>query len=463
MEKNQSAQGRDSLGSRLGFILLSAGCAIGLGNVWKFPYMVGQFGGGLFVLIYLGFLLMLGIPIMTMEFSLGRAARKSPVRLYGELEPKGTKWHIHGYFAMGGNVILMMFYTTVAGWLLQYFTKTAAGEFSGLDSDGVASVFGEVLSDPLTQILFMAAVVIMGTVICSFGVKNSLEKVTKIMMIALLVLMVAISINSFFLDGAKAGLKFYLVPNFDIMKEVGLFNIITGAMSQAFFTLSLGIGSMAIFGSYIGKDRALFGESINIALLDTFVAIVSGLIIFPACFTYNGGNVNAGPSLIFETLPSVFNNMPLGRLWGALFFVFLSFAALSTVFAVFENIIACIMDLTKLSRPKASLLCGGGILILSIPCILGFNLWSEFAPLGKGTTVMDLEDFAVSNILLPFGSLVFVLFCTSKKGWGAESFLEEANTGRGVKINKAMRVYMQYALPIILLAFSVFSVINFFV
>jgi len=460
--KNMGGE-RDRLGSRLGFILLSAGCAIGLGNVWKFPYMVGQFGGGLFVLLYLTFLLIIGIPVMTMEFSLGRASRKSPVALYRALESKGSKWHIHGYFAFGGNVILMMFYTTVAGWLLQYFTKTAVGEFENKGAAAVKGEFAQMLSDPWMQILAMVIVVVLGTAVCALGVKKSLERVTKVMMVALLVLMVAIAVNGFFLDGAAAGLRFYLVPNFDVMKEIGLFNIITGAMSQAFFTLSLGIGSMAIFGSYIDKERSLLGESINIAVLDTFVAFVSGLIIFPACFTYNNGEVGAGPSLIFQTLPNVFNNMPLGRLWGSLFFAFLSFAALSTVFAVFENIIACIMDMTGLGRLKASLICGGGMIFLSLPCILGYNVWSAFTPFGGGSAVLDLEDFIVSNILLPIGSLVFVLFCTSRYGWGWDKFVEEANAGKGLKIAPWMRRYMKYVLPVIMATFSVLSIVTFFI
>ncbi len=456
-------QERDSLGSRLGFILLSAGCAIGLGNVWKFPYMVGQYGGGLFVILYLVFLLILGIPVMTMEFSLGRAARKSPIALYHELEPKGTKWHIHGYAAFVGNIILMMFYTSVAGWLLQYFMKMVKGDFVGLTSQQVSDEYGVMLSSPWTQLLFTAIVVVAGAVVCALGVKKSLERVTKVMMVALLVLLIAIAVNGFFLDGAAEGLKFYLVPNIDTMREVGLFNIITGALCQSFFTLSLGIGSMAIFGSYINRERSLLGESINIAVLDTFVAVVSGLIIFPACFTYNNGEVNAGPPLIFQTLPNVFNNMPLGRLWGALFFLFLSFAALSTVFAVFENIIACIMDLTGLSRIKASVICGVGMLVLSLPCILGYNVWSGFAPFGDGSSVLDLEDFIVSNLLLPIGSFVFVLFCTSKHGWGWDNYIEEVNAGKGLKIQKWMRNYMKYVLPVLMFAFCILSVVTFFI
>ena len=460
--KNTTQKEREGLGSRLGFILLSAGCAIGLGNVWKFPYMVGQNGGGLFVLIYIAFLLIFGIPIMTMEFSLGRASRKSPIKMYKELEPKGSKWHLHGYAAFIGNVILMMFYTTVSGWLLSYFIKTVSGGFDGLESAAVTAEFGNTVSDPIGQILFMGITVVLGALVCSLGVKKSLERVTKVLMIALLFLMLAVAVNGFFLDGAGEGLKFYLVPNLEGIGAKEVFNIIVGAMSQSFFTLSIGIGSMAIFGSYIDKERSLLGESISIAAVDTFVAFVSGLIIFPACFTYNDGNVGAGPSLIFETLPNVFCNMPLGRLWGSLFFIFLSFAALSTVFAVFENIIACLMEMTGLGRVKSSIICGAGIFALSIPCILGFNLWSSFAPFGDGSTVLDLEDFAVSNVLLPLGSLIFVLFCTSKRGWGWDNFIEEANTGHGLKIKSWMRTYIKYVLPVLLLIFCTINIVMFF-
>lgn len=454
---------REKLGSRLGFILLSAGCAIGVGNVWKFPYMVGQFGGGLFVLIYLIFLVIMGIPVMTMEFSLGRASQKSPALLYQQLEKPGHKWHIHGGAALFGNIVLMMFYTSVTGWLLQYFVKMLKGDFDGLASSEVTSQFGAMTSDPWMQILFVAIVVILGVVVCSLGVKKGLERVTKVMMLALLGIMLILAINSFTMSGASEGLKFYLIPNFEIMKEVGPFNIITGAMSQAFFTLSLGIGSMAIFGSYIGKDRSLLGESVNVAVLDTIVAFISGLIIFPACFTYNNGVVNAGPPLIFETLPNIFNNMPLGRLWGSLFFIFLSFAALSTIFAVFENIIACIQDYTNWSRLKTALIFGVGIFVLSIPCILGFNVWSGFMPFGEGSSVLDLEDFIVSNVLLPLGSLTFVLFCTLKQGWGWDKFVEEANQGKGLKVKSWMRVYMCYVLPVIIAVFAVIGIVTFFI
>ena len=453
---------RESLGSRLGFILISAGCAIGIGNVWKFPYMVGQNGGGLFVLLYLVFLAIIGVPVMTMEFALGRASRKSPVRLYQALEKKGCKWHIHGYFALLGNIILMMFYTSVAGWMLQYFVKTASGDFVGLDGTLVSAEFGNMLADPWTQLFYTGLVVVAGALVCSTSIQKSLEKVTKVMMVALLGIMVVLGINGLFLDGAKEGLSFYLVPNIDLMKETGIFNIVTGAMSQAFFTLSLGIGSMAIFGSYIGKERALMGEAVNVATLDTAVALISGFIIFPACFTYNNGVVNAGPPLIFQTLPSVFNHMPLGRLWGSLFFVFLAFAALSTVFAVFENIIACFMELTSLSRKKVSLLVGVGLFFLSIPCVFGYNLWSAFEPFGAGSTILDFEDFLVSNVLLPVGSLIFCLFAVSRYGWGFDKLIREANEGKGLKIARWMRPYLCYVLPVLLVCFAVLSIVTFF-
>ncbi len=453
---------REKLGSRLGFILLSAGCAIGVGNVWKFPYMVGQNGGAIFVLIYLFFLIAMGVPVMTMEFSLGRASQKSMTKLYDELEPKGSKWHFHGYAALVGNILLMMFYTVVCGWLLQYFVKMLKGDFTGVTTQFVGSQYSDMTANPWMQMLFTGIVIIIGFVVCAFGVKNSLEKVTKVMMIALLIIMVVLAVNGFFMEGTLEGLKFYLVPNIDNVKEVGIFNVVTGAMSQSFFTLSLGIGSMAIFGSYLDKDRSLFGEAINVAVLDTFVAITAGLIIFPACYTYNNGNVNAGPSLIFETLPNIFNNMPLGRLWGSLFFLFLTFAALSTVFAVFENIIACVQDLTNWSRKKICLIGTFAIFVLSLPCILGFNVLSGFAPFGEGSVVLDLEDFIVSNLLLPIGSFVFVMFCTSKYGWGYDNFVNEANQGKGLKVQKWMKVYFKYILPVLLFAFIIISIVTFF-
>lgn len=439
---------REKLGSRLGFILLSAGCAIGIGNVWKFPYMVGQYGGGAFVLIYLFFLVILGIPVMTMEFSMGRASQKSPARLYQQLEPKGSKWHFHSYFAIAGNYLLMMFYTTVAGWMINYFVSTASGKFKGATPQEVEGLFSQMLGDPVSSVIYMAIVVVFGFFVCSFSLQKGLERITKVMMLMLLGIMIVLAVNSIFTDGGQAGLKFYLLPDFNRMKKIGVGNVIVGAMNQAFFTLSLGIGAMAIFGSYINKERSLLGESVNVAVLDTFVAFCSGLIIFPACFSYNV-EVTSGPSLIFITLPNIFNNMPLGRLWGTLFFVFMSFAALSTVLAVFENIISCTMDLFGFSRKKASLINCLLMLVLSLPCALGYNVLSAFAPLGDGTTVLDLEDFIVSNLLLPGGSLIFVLFCVSRYGWGWDSFVNEANTGKGLKIKKWMRPYMTYVLPII--------------
>ncbi len=441
---------RERLGSRLGFLLLSAGCAIGVGNVWKFPYMAGQYGGGAFVLVYLFFLIVLGVPVMTMEFALGRASRKSPVRLYSKLAPEGSKWHLHGYVAMLGNYILMMFYTTVTGWMVQYFVNMARGKFVGEDAAGVAAIFGEMLADPITMTIYMLIVVVAGFAINSIGLQNGVEKVTKVMMLALMVIMVVLAFNSIFMEGGEEGLKFYLLPDFARMKEIGMADVIGGAMSQSFFTLSLGIGSMAIFGSYIGKERALMGESVRVAVLDTFVALASGLIIFPACFAY-GVEADSGPSLIFITLPNIFNNIPMGRVWGSLFFIFLTFAAFSTILAVFENILSCTMDLTGWGRKKASLVNGIIISIISIPCILGFNVWSSFQPLGPGSGVLDLEDFVISNLILPLGSLIYVLFCVSRYGWGWDKFIAEANEGAGLKVAKWMRPYMTYVLPIIIL------------
>lgn len=441
---------RERLGSRLGFLLLSAGCAIGVGNVWKFPYMAGQYGGGAFVFVYLFFLIILGVPVMTMEFALGRASRKSPVKLYDELAPKNSKWYIHGYIAMLGNYILMMFYTSVTGWIIQYFVDTARGKFVGIDTAGVEAAFGEMLANPVTMGAYMLLVVVAGFAINSIGLQNGVEKVTKVMMLALMVIMVVLALNSIFMEGGQEGLKFYLLPDFQKMKEIGIGSVIVGAMNQAFFTLSLGIGSMAIFGSYIGKERALMGESVRVAVLDTFVALASGLIIFPACFAY-GVEANSGPSLIFITLPNIFNNIPLGRFWGALFFVFLTFAAFSTILAVFENILSCTIDLWGWSRKKASLINGVLISVLSIPCVLGFNLWSSFQPLGPGSGVLDLEDFVVSNLILPLGSLIYVLFCVSRYGWGWDKFVAEANEGKGLKVAKWMRPYMTFVLPVIIL------------
>lgn len=446
------------MGSRLGFILLSAGCAIGIGNVWKFPYMVGQNGGGIFVLIYMLCLAVIGVPVMTMEFAMGRAGQKSSAKLYYDLEPKGSKWHLHGYVTIVGAYLLMMFYTTVAGWMLQYFVDTAAGKFVGADSAEVRELYKEMLADPATMTVYMLIVVLIGFGVCSLGVQKGLEKITKVMMLALLAIMVLLAVNSIFMDGGSEGLTFYLKPDLQRMKEVGIGNVVVGAMNQSFFTLSLGMGAMAIFGSYIGKERALMGEAVNVAILDTFVAVTSGLIIFPACFAYNVAP-DSGPNLIFITLPNIFNHIAGGRIIGSLFFVFLSFAALSTVLAVFEQILACTMDVWGWNRKKACIINGVLIFVLSIPCVLGFNVLSNISPLGEGSTIMDLEDFLVSNIILPLGSLIFILFCVTRYGWGWDKFVAEANAGKGLKVAKWMRGYMTYVLPVIVLIIFVMSIL----
>ncbi len=457
--KNKHMQQREHLGSRLGFILLSAGCAIGIGNVWKFPWMAGQYGGGAFVIIYLIFLLILGVPIMTMEFAMGRAAQKSPVKMYQELKPN-TKWSIHGIVCYIGCIVLMMFYTTVAGWMLLYFFKTATGQFAGLDSSGVEAQFGAMLANPGQMTVAMAIVVISGFLVISFGVQKGLERVTKFMMLALMILMLILAVNSIFLEGGAEGLKFYLVPSLKRMREIGIGNTIVGSMNQAFFTLSLGVGAMAIFGSYIGKDRALTGEAVRVSLLDTMVALCSGLIIFPACSAY-GVEVTNGPALIFMTLPNVFNHITFGRLWGSLFFVFMTFAAYSTVLTVFENIVACTQDLTGWNRKTTCLVCCVGILILSMPCLLGYNVLSNVHPIA-GHDILDSEDFVLSNLLLPLGSLVYVIFCTTRYGWGWDNFLAEANTGDGLKMPRALHFYMKYIVPIIILIIFFFGLYNFF-
>ena len=450
---------REHLGSRLGFLLLSAGCAIGIGNVWKFPWMTGQYGGGAFVLIYLLFLLVLGVPVLTMEFAMGRAAQKSPLKMYQALKP-GSKWGWHGYVCLLGNVMLMMFYTTVAGWMLQYFVDTARGVFVGLDTAAVEAKFGEMLASPGKMTVYMAVVVVLGFSIISIGIQKGLERVTKVMMMALIVLMFLLSLHSMTLPGGGTGLRFYLVPDFDRMLEIGVGNVIVGAMNQSFFTLSLGIGAMAIFGSYIGKERALMGEAVRVSLLDTMVALCSGLIIFPACFAY-GVDVNSGPALIFMTLPNVFNHIALGRFWGSLFFLFMTFAAFSTVLAVFENIVCCVGELTLWSRKKACLICCVGIFLLSLPCLLGYNLWSGVRPIA-GHDILDSEDFMVSNVMLPLGSALFVLFCTVRYGWGWKNFMAEANEGTGLKVAQWMRPYMTYVLPVIVLVIFIIGLVGFF-
>ena len=450
---------REHLGSRLGFLLLSAGCAIGIGNVWKFPWMTGQYGGGAFVLIYLLFLLVLGVPVLTMEFAMGRAAQKSPLKMYQALKP-GSKWGWHGYVCLLGNVMLMMFYTTVAGWMLQYFVDTARGVFVGLDTAAVEAKFGEMLASPGKMTVYMAIVVVLGFSIISIGIQKGLERVTKVMMMALIVLMFLLSLHSMTLSGGGAGLRFYLVPDFDRMLEIGVGNVIVGAMNQSFFTLSLGIGAMAIFGSYIGKERALMGEAVRVSLLDTMVALCSGLIIFPACFAY-GVDVNSGPALIFMTLPNVFNHIALGRFWGSLFFLFMTFAAFSTVLAVFENIVCCVGELTLWSRKKACLICCVVIFLLSLPCLLGYNLWGGVRPIA-GHDILDSEDFMVSNVMLPLGSALFVLFCTVRYGWGWKNFMAEANEGTGLKVAQWMRPYMTYVLPVIVLVIFIIGLVGFF-
>ena len=447
---------RETLKSRLGFILLSAGCAIGIGNVWKFPYIAGQGGGGAFVLFYLIFLVILGLPIMTMEFAVGRASRKSPVRAYQALEKPGQKWHIHGYFTLIGCYLLMMFYTTVAGWMLHYFYMTATGKLAGLNAEQVAGKFTEMLANPATMTFWMVFVVVVSILVCAKGLQSGLERVTKGMMIALLLIMVVLAVNSLFMPGAKEGLSFFLVPDFARMQEVGVVNTLVSAMNQAFFTLSLGIGAMSIFGSYIGKEHSLLGESVRIVVLDTFVAITAGLIIFPACFTYHVDQTS-GPSLIFITLPNIFANMSMGRLWGSLFFLFMAFAAMSTVLAVFENIICCGMELTGCSRKKSSLVNLVLIILLSMPCVLGYNLWTWDGFAVFGGAVLDVEDFLVSNLFLPLGSLVYLLFCVTRYGWGWQNYKKEVNTGKGLKVQDWMRGYLTYVLPLIVVFIFAFG------
>ncbi len=441
---------REKFSSRLGFILISAGCAIGIGNVWRFPYITGQYGGGAFVLIYLLFLVILGLPIMVMEFSVGRASRHSAARSFHVLEPKGTKWHLYSYGAMLGNYLLMMFYTTVCGWMLDYFVKMAKGTFTGMDPDAVGNVFNEMLANPGEMTFWMILTTLLGFFICSLGLQKGVERITKVMMLCLLSIMVILSIKSLTLPNAMEGVKFYLLPDFGRLAENGLAQGIYAAMGQAFFTLSLGIGAMAIFGSYIGKERSLTGEAIRIGILDTFVALMAGMIIFPACFSF-GVDQTQGVGRVFVTLPNVFNQMTGGRFWGALFFVFMTFAALSTIIAVFENILSFAMDLWGWSRKKAVIINGIAIVILSMPCVLGFNLWSGFAPFGPGSTIQDLEDFIISNNLLPLGSLVYLLFCVTRYGWGWKNFVKEADCGDGLHFPKWSRAYVTFVLPVIVL------------
>lgn len=467
---------RERLGSRLGFILLSAGCAIGVGNVWRFPSMAGAHGGGIFVLFYLIFLVLLGLPVMTIEFSLGRASQKSPIYMCRELEKPGQKWHWHGKGALVANCLLMMFYTSVTGWFFYYFYKFISGDMTKLAagvtekfgeisqsveatkalSEKVDGVFGGMVGSTLITVAVVALVVILGFLILSFGLEKGVERVTKVMMSALIVLMVVLAVNSFTMSGAKEGLAFYLIPDFSKFSA----QTIVQAMNQAFFTLSLGIGSMAIFGSYIDKKRSLMGESVNILVLDTFVAITAGLIIFPACTTY-GVSTEGGPNLLFNAMATVFSDMPGGRWWGAVFFLFMIFAAMSTIIAVFQNILAMVRELTGWSIRKGCVICGIALLILSVPCALGFNVWSGFVPFAEGSAVLDLEDFLVSNIALPLGCLCMVLFCVKKNAWGFENFMEEANAGKGLKVKRWMRPYMTYVLPAAIVVLFVIGIVNF--
>ncbi|MCL3787823.1 sodium-dependent transporter [Ruminococcus bromii] len=440
---------RESFKSRLGFILVSAGCAIGIGNVWRFPYVAGENGGGLFVLLYLVFLVLMGIPVLTMELAVGRASRKSAVLGYKKLEKPKSKWHIHGWFCMLGCYLLMMYYTTVSGWMTSYFYKFATGTFeSGMTSEQVSGVFSQLQSNPIEMVIWMAIITILGFLVCSRGIQKGIEKVSKVMMIALLVLILALAVNSILLSGAGEGLKFYLVPNFEKVSEIGIGNIVSAAMNQSFFTLSLGIAAMEIFGSYMSKDNTLPGESVKICALDTFVAIMAGLIIFPACFSY-GVEPDQGPALIFITLPNVFVNMAGGRIWGTLFFLFMTFACFSTIIAVFENIISFCIDMFKISRTKSVIINAVIILIASLPCVFGFNIWSGFELFGQN--VLGMEDFLVSNILLPVGSLIYLLFCVTKFGWGFDNYLTECNTGKGMKFARFLKPYFQFVLPILVL------------
>lgn len=448
---------REKFKSRLGFILISAGCAIGIGNVWRFPYVVGNNGGCIFVLLYLLFLVIFGVPIMTMELAVGRASRASAVRSFNILEKPGSKWHLHGKLAITANYVLMFFYTTIAGWMLYYFYGMLTGKFQNSTTESIIRTFENLTQSPGTMILFSFIIIILGFGICSLGLQKGVEKITKFMMIALLIIMVVLAVNSIFLENGSEGLKFYLIPNVDAVKEIGFFTVVAQAMNQAFFTLSVGIGSMAIFGSYIDKKSSLLGEAITIASLDTFVAIVAGLIIFPACFAY-GVQPDQGPSLIFITLPNIFNEMPNGHIWGGFFFLFMTFAAFSTVIAVFENLMSMCMEIAGWSRKKAAIINIIIVCIGSLPCILGFNLLSGFTPFGPGSNILDLEDFFVSNLALPFGSMVYAVFCMSRYGWGSENYYAEVNEGNGLKMPKFLRPYLTYAVPLIIIILIIYGI-----
>ena len=452
---------REKFGSRLGFILISAGCAIGLGNVWRFPYIVGKYGGAAFILLYFAFLLLFGLPIMTMEFAVGRASQKGLVGSFQHIQPKGSKWHWFGWGGLIGNYLLMMFYTTVCGWMFVYFLKMIRGDFVGATQEQVATQFGDMLASPWVMLGFMLLVTVLGFAVCSRGLNKGVEKINKVMMLALLAIISVLAVRTITLPGAEEGLRYYLVPDFGKMSNLG--EVLFAAMGQAFFTLSIGMGCMAIFGSYIGKDRRLFGESISIAVLDTFVAIMAGLIVIPSCFAFEVPTTD-GPGLLFNTLPLVFDSMAGGSVWGSLFFLFMIFAAMSTVTAVFENLVSFWVDARGWSRGKSCLVNALLVAVLSLPCVVGFNLLSGIHPLGGDSTIMELEDFIISNNILPLGSLVYVLFCTwNKRGWGWNAFVEEANTGKGLRFPKKMYFYCKYALPLILLVLWGYGIYTTFV
>ncbi len=460
MSQPASSPKRENFASRLGFILVSAGCAIGIGNVWRFPTVAGQNGGGVFVLFYLLFLLIMGVPVLTMELAVGRAGRGTATQAYKALEKKGSKWHLHGYVCLLGCVMLMMYYTTVSGWMLSYFVKFLTGTFNSLSSsDAAANVFTQMLANPTEMGIFMAIAVVLGILICSMGLQNGVERITKVMMCALILLIAVLAVHSFTLSGAKEGLSFFLLPDWNRASQQGIGQVIVSAMNQSFFTLSLGIGAMEIFGSYMSRENTLCSEAVHICALDTLVAISAGLIIFPACFSY-GVSPDAGPSLIFITLPNVFANMAGGQVWGALFFLFMTFASFTTVVAVFENIIASVMELFHLGRRTACLACGVGILLLSLPCVLGYNVWSGFQPKGAGSTVLDGEDFIVSNLLLPIGSLIYLLFCVTRWGWGFDQYLAEANTGKGIHLPRFLKPIFQFILPLLIIVIIVQGLIG---
>ncbi len=441
---------REKFGSRLGFLLISAGCAIGLGNVWRFPYICGQYGGAAFLLIYLVFLAIFALPVMIMEFSVGRASKKSCAKSFDVLEKPGQKWHIPGKIMAVGNYLLMMFYTTIGGWMLAYVYKTASGSLAGLNPEQIGEAFTSMVASPFQTVFWMVVITVASFLVCSMGLQKGVERITKIMMSALFVIMIILCINSFLLDGGVEGLKFYLVPDFGKVVENGVGNVLYAAMGQAFFTLSTGMGSMAIFGSYISRDRSLTGEGVTVCLLDTSVAFMAGLIIFPACFAF-GVNPGQGPSLVFVTLPNIFNQMPLGQVWGTMFFIFMTFAAASTIIAVFQNIIGITEDLFGWSAKKGALINGILLIILSLPCALGHNVLSWIAPFGEGSTIGDLADFIVSSNILPLGSLVYLAFCVTRYGWGWDNFVKEADTGKGLKFPKALRWYFTYVLPVLIL------------